>query len=139
MTIRSDIQRRLVKLEGAASALRDGTDKLGWFARIAVGLLAFHLGDLQPEEPLMAGYARALNYDGGGDLRQGVNDGEAIQRHKEAVERLLELRGAGPSALADASWEEQVGLLDALFRGLPDWLVARLNLPVGVTAADVWL
>jgi hypothetical protein len=52
-------------------------------------LIATELGDLQEHEAVVTGYGRALGYDDVRSFRAGLASGEAGERHRDAVMRIL--------------------------------------------------
>jgi len=51
--------------------------------------IATELGDLQEHEAVATGYGRALGYEDMRSFRAGLASGEAGERHRHAVLRML--------------------------------------------------
>lgn len=108
----------------------------GWLLSMKICVIAHHLGGVQPEEPVMAGYARALGFENPNELQREPGASENIPRHEAAMARLFAQHGVD---MAATSWEQQADTFDTLLATLPDWLMARVGLPPGVTFVDAHL
>lgn len=136
MTTRADIGRRLAKLEKAVPEPAIECAESDWFVRMETCVLAFHLGDVQPDEPVVAAYARALGYGDQNELKREPGASEHAERHEAAMGRLFAQRGID---IAATPFEAYVHLLDKLVPALPEWMMTRVGIPAGVTATDALL
>jgi hypothetical protein len=59
------------------------------FTERLLTLIAVELGDLQEHEAVASGYGRALGYEDVRSFRAGLASGEAGERHRDAVMRML--------------------------------------------------
>lgn len=136
MSTRTNISTRLAKLEKAMPEPAVECAELDWLLRMKTCVLAYHLGDAQPGESVATGYSRALGYESARELRLGLENGDAGQRHEAAMARLFAQHGLD---IAAAPFEVCVQLLDTLVPALPKWMMERVGIPAGVTATDALL
>lgn len=98
-------------------------------------LLAVHAGNLQQQEAIAEGTARALAYDRAGDLRaamraEGTASLEWGSRHTAAITALLVPQGGGISAGIPAN----EAAIRSLLRDVPTELRSRMSLGDAETA-----
>lgn len=118
------LEKRLIRLEDHRGLSSGWQPPFQAATRLLALLLAVHLGDLQPGEPVEDGEARALGHDDRHELRAAMlADGGSVFgwscRHAEACERLLAMRDAdvlGGMDRVAAALSELVADLPAAFR-----------------------
>ncbi len=111
------LEGRLARLEAEQTPKRVLETSFSPALRLLRLLIAVHLGDLQPHEPVAAGVAKALGYGSALEMRAALMaKGESTldwgDRHNEAVKRML--------AGADGIPQARVALL-RLFEEMPAW------------------
>ena len=82
---RRSLSTRVVTLEQRAT-LTSAPDPMPMWL---LTLIAVELGDLQEHEAVASGYGRALGYEDVRSFRAGLASGEAGERHRDAVMRML--------------------------------------------------
>ena len=82
---RRSLRTRVVTLEQRAT-LTSAPDPVAMWLLL---LIAVELGDLQEHEAVASGYGRALGYEDVRSFRARLASGEAGERHREAVMRML--------------------------------------------------
>lgn len=137
MTARSDLSRRLAKLERGIEPEVECAG-LDWLGRMKTIVLAFHLGDAQPEESMATAYGRALGYEASSEMKRDLlaANGEVSRRHGAAMGRLFAQHGID---IATTSWEQQVDTFDKLLAEMPHWMTDRVGILPGLTSTDALL
>lgn len=113
----SSLEGRLARLEAEQTPKRVLETSFSPALQLLRLLIAVHLGDLQPHEPVAAGVAKALGYGSALEMRTALMEkGESTldwsTRHNDAVKRML----AGAERIPQA----RAALL-RLFEELPAW------------------
>jgi hypothetical protein len=120
------VARRLTRLERALTRRAGPQDPTGRFlASLFATLIAYHLGELQPDvEPAAHGYARALGYGPPRDLLAAMikRPEDHAERDKEARVRLLATVGVD---LQSADFGAIAGGLERLLEAMPASLRLR--------------
>lgn len=116
-----NLKGRLVRLEAEQAPRAALETSFSPALRMLRLLIAVHLGDLQPHEPVAAGVAKALGYGSALEMRMALTaKGESTldwsHRHNEAVERML----AGAQGIPQSR-----AVLVRLFDELPPWARAH--------------
>lgn len=111
------LEGRLARLEAERTPKRALETSFSPALRLLRLLIAVHLGNLQPHEPVAAGVAKALGYGSALELRTALMEkGESTldwsNRHNDAAKRML--------AGADGIPQARAALL-RLFEELPAW------------------
>lgn len=112
-----NLEGRLARLEAAQTPRATLETSFSPALRLLRLLIAAHLGDLQQNEPVAAGVAKALGYDSALEMRSALTArGESTldwgNRHNEVVKLML--------AGADGIPQARTALL-RLFEELPAW------------------
>lgn len=112
-----NLAARLARLEAEQAPRRVLETSFSPALRLLRLLIAVHLGDLQPHEPVAAGVAKALGYGSALEMRavltaKGENILDWSNRHNHAVKRMLVGAEGIPQARA---------ALLRLFEDLPAW------------------
>jgi hypothetical protein len=82
---RRNLSTRVIALEQRATLTSVPDPVPMWL----LTLIATELGDLQEHEAVAAGYGRALGYEDVRSFRAGLVGGDAGERHRDAVIRML--------------------------------------------------
>lgn len=111
------LEGRLARLEAEQAPKRVLETSFSPALRLLRLLISVHLGDLQPHEPVAAGFAKALGYGSVSEMRatlmvKGESTLDWGNRHSEAVKRML--------AGAEGIPQSRAALL-RLFEDLPAW------------------
>ena len=111
------LEGRLARLEAQQTPERALEISFSPALRLLRLLIAVHLGDLQPHEPVAAGVAKALGYGSALEMRtalmeQGESTLDWSNRYNDAAKRMLAGADGMPQARA---------VLLRLFEELPAW------------------
>jgi hypothetical protein len=110
-----DLDKRLRKLERRELSKEERSSrKLVSFLMTAIG---HYLGDLRPNEPLVAGYARGLGYDYERETVDALRQSDFEDRWARAARKLFMKFGVDLSTADDGEFREA---LRRMYAGLPE-------------------